>query len=57
MILNIFLMYLSNNNFYFSKYTFYVKIVFKEQIIPENFLEKIKKNNVQEQKVATSIKI
>lgn len=55
--LPIFLMELSNNNFDFSKDTFSGKIVFKEQIIPENFLEKIKKNNVQEQKVATSIKI
>lgn len=55
--LPIFLMELSNNNFDFSKDTFSGKIVFKEQLIPENFLEKIKKNNVQEQKVATSIKI
>lgn len=55
--LPIFLMELSNNNFDFSKDTFSGKIVFREQLIPENFLEKIKKNNVQEQKVATSIKI
>lgn len=55
--LPIFLMELSNNNFDFSKDTFSGKIVFKEQLIPEIFLEKIKKNNVQEQKVATSIKI
>lgn len=55
--LPIFLMELSNNNFDFSKDTFSGKIVFKGQLIPENFLEKIKKNNVQEQKVATSIKI
>lgn len=55
--LPIFLMELSNNNFDFSKDTFSGKIVFKEQLIPENFLEKIKKNNVQEQKIATSIKI
>lgn len=55
--LPIFLMELSNNNFDFSKDIFSGKIVFKEQLIPENFLEKIKKNNVQEQKVATSIKI
>lgn len=55
--LPIFLMELSNNNFDFSKDTFSGKIVFKEQLIPENFLEKIKKNNVQEQKVATGIKI
>ena len=55
--LPIFLMELSNNNFDFSKDTFSGEIVFKEQLIPENFLEKIKKNNVQEQKVATSIKI
>ena len=55
--LPIFLVELSNNNFDFSKDTFSGKIVFKEQLIPENFLEKIKKNNVQEQKVATSIKI
>lgn len=55
--LPIFLMELSNNNFDFSKDTFSCKIVFKEQLIPENFLEKIKKNNDQEQKVVTSIKI
>jgi single-stranded-DNA-specific exonuclease len=55
--LPIFLMELSNNNFDFSKDTFSGKIVFKEQLIPENFLEKIKKNNDQEQKVVTSIKI
>ena len=55
--LPIFLMKLSNNNFDFSKDTFAGKIVFKEQLIPENFLEKIKKNNNQEQKVATSIKV
>jgi len=55
--LPIFLMELSNNNFDFSKDTFSGKIVFKEQLIPENFLEKIKKNNNQEQKVATSIKV
>ena len=55
--LPIFLMDLSINNFDFSKDTFSGKILFKEQLIPENFLEKIKKNNVQEQKVATSIKI
>ena len=55
--LPIFLMELSNNNFDFSKDTFSGKIVFKEQLIAENFLEKIKKNNNQEQNIAASIKI